>query len=280
MKGVAYSNIAMADQENFPFKFPLNIFFPHKPVETFIIEKIWPSLSRESLNCRGNIGGASGEKGSDQENTLALLWTLCLTLLSHVKRDSFLCFLVHLNLLFPIGFSVVRLSSASLWYCLSDKVVTRLALNFLEAFSLGTDSPSRLANAQTSRPRRTWARPYNIDEPDAVIWNKDGHITGDLGHFRPLECRRGIGGGLGMQTRTQLGDEQWGQMRSYLTHIWHSTCPGRWLMNNWGNRSSAGRRKDSAAVYAWAQAANSNSACGLASSWCFTKLLWVYKSLE
>lgn len=113
-----------------------------------------------------------------------------------------------------------------------------------------------------------------------MILNKDGHITGDLGHCRPLECRRGIAGGLGMQTRTQLGDEQWGQMRSYLTHIWHSTCPSRWLMNNWGNWSSAGRRKHSASVYAWAQAVNSKSACGLALSWCFTKLIWVYKSLE
>lgn len=79
--------------------------------------------------------------------------------------------------------------------------------------------------------------------------------SGDVGHdgpqsgWCPLECCRGISGSLSMQRRAQLEDEQWGQMRSYLTHIWHSTCPNRWLMNNWGDRSSAGRRKNRATVY-------------------------------
>lgn len=52
---------------------------------------------------------------------------------------------------------------------------------------------------------------YNIDEPDAATLNKDGHITSDLGHSGPMSGE--------MQTKTQLEDEQRGQMRSYLTHI-------------------------------------------------------------
>lgn len=31
---------------------------------------------------------------------------------------------------------------------------------------------------------------YNIDEPDAAILNKDGHITSDLGHGGANEQRR------------------------------------------------------------------------------------------
>lgn len=53
--------------------------------------------------------------------------------------------------------------------------------------------------------------PSNIDEPDGASLNKDGHITSDLGHSGPASG--------GMRRKTQLEDEQRGQMRSYLTHI-------------------------------------------------------------
>lgn len=60
---------------------------------------------------------------------------------------------------------------------------------------------------------------YNIDEPDAAILNKDGHITSDLGHGGPMSSGASVPRSGDMRTRTQLEDEQRGQMRSYLTHI-------------------------------------------------------------
>lgn len=60
---------------------------------------------------------------------------------------------------------------------------------------------------------------YNIDEPDAAILNKDGHITSDLGHGGPMSIGASVPRSGDVRTRTQLEDEQRGQMRSYLTHI-------------------------------------------------------------
>lgn len=76
MKGVAYSNSGVADQLNFPFTFPLNIFLPHEPVETFIIRIDTAfTFKRITQLQRGNIGSGwartPGEK-VDQRNRLGL----------------------------------------------------------------------------------------------------------------------------------------------------------------------------------------------------------------
>lgn len=61
--------------------------------------------------------------------------------------------------------------------------------------------------------------PYNIDEPDAAVLNKDGHTASDLGHGGPMSGGASVPRSVAMRTRTQLEDEQPGQMRSDLTNI-------------------------------------------------------------
>lgn len=196
-------------------------------METFIIRIdtafTFKRITQLQRGILGRAGGGHLKKKVDQKNSLGLLWSLCLTLLSCVNGDSFLYFRLNLNrTLTPLAMFLSVTPSSHFPCCCTCLVVILVALVVcLSLFNLdfAVIRPSVVRRHGQADKDGLVLAAYNIDEPDAAILNKDGHITSDLGHGGPMSSGASVPRSGDMRTRTQLEDEQRGQMRSYLTHI-------------------------------------------------------------